>query len=139
MVPKKDSDSVVRSAALTIPGLEKSKAAVLNAAEAITEYIQAAGIDSGPLFRPLRSRRGNALSSRRMNQRSMYRVLMSYLERLPGATQEKVAGWGKGPGVHLLAAFPAGDDGNVAAGHQRAHRVRAGAARPQTHHHHTDL
>ncbi|MGB8031412.1 MAG: hypothetical protein WCF30_17305 [Terracidiphilus sp.] len=60
-----------------------------SAAEAITEYIRAAGIESGSLFHPLRSRRGDALSSRRMNQRSMYRVLMSYLERLPGAIQEK--------------------------------------------------
>jgi site-specific recombinase XerD len=29
-----------------------------------------------------------ALSSRRMNQRSMYRVLMNYLERVPGAMHE---------------------------------------------------
>ena len=36
-----------------------------------------------------RSRHGDALSSRRMTQRSMYRLLMSYLERLPGAIQEK--------------------------------------------------
>ncbi|MGB7846007.1 MAG: tyrosine-type recombinase/integrase [Candidatus Acidiferrum sp.] len=66
----------------------KTKGIHFSAAEAITEYIKAAGIESGPLFRPLRSRRGDALSSRRMNQRSMYRVLMSYLERVPGAMHE---------------------------------------------------
>jgi integrase len=31
---------------------------------------------------------GDALTARRMTQRSMYRVLMNYLERLPGAMQE---------------------------------------------------
>ena len=67
----------------------KTKGIHFSAAEAITEYIKAAGIESGPLFRPRRSRRGDALSSRRMTQRSMYRLLMSYLERLPGAMQEK--------------------------------------------------
>jgi hypothetical protein len=46
------------------------------------------GRGSGPLFRPFRCRRGDILASRRMNQRSMYRVLMSYLERLPGAMHE---------------------------------------------------
>jgi site-specific recombinase XerD len=67
----------------------KTKGIHFSAAESIAEYIKAAGIESGPLFRPRRSKRGDALSSRRMTQRSMYRVLMSYLERLPGAIQEK--------------------------------------------------
>lgn len=69
----------------------KTKGIHFSAAEAITQYIKAAGIESGPLFRPFRSRRGDILASRRMNQRSMYRVLMSYLERLPGAMQENEA------------------------------------------------
>jgi site-specific recombinase XerD len=70
-------------------GKHKTKGLHFSAAEAITEYIKAAGIESCPLFRPRRSQRSDALASRRMTQRSMYRVLMSYLERLPGAMQEK--------------------------------------------------
>ena len=60
----------------------KTKGIHFSAAEAITEYIKAAEIESGPLFRPRRSKRGGALTSRRMSQRSMYRLLISYLERL---------------------------------------------------------
>src|SRR5208282_2856976 len=67
----------------------KTKGIHFSAAEAIAEYIKAARIESGPLFRPRRSRRGDALSSRRMTQRSMYRLLMGYLERLPGPMLEK--------------------------------------------------
>ena len=66
----------------------KTKGIHFSAAESIAEYIKAAGIESGPLFRPFRSRRADSLASRGMTQRSMYRVLMSYLERLPGAMRE---------------------------------------------------
>jgi hypothetical protein len=38
------------------------------------------------------------------------------------------AGREEGPGVHISATFAARDQGYVAAGHQRAHRVRAGFA-----------
>ena len=38
---------------------------------------EAAAIESGPLFRPRLSAYKNALASRRMTQRSMYRVVMS--------------------------------------------------------------
>lgn len=67
----------------------KTKGIHFSAAESIAEYIHAAGIESGPLFRPRVSRHGDALAPRRMTQRSMYRLLMTYLERLPGAMQEK--------------------------------------------------
>jgi integrase/recombinase XerD len=67
----------------------KTKGIHFSAAESIAEYIKAAGIESGPLFRPRLSAYGDALAPRRMSQRSMYRILMSYLERLPGAMQEK--------------------------------------------------
>ncbi len=70
-------------------GRIKTKGIHFSAAESIAEYIKAAGIDSGPLFRPRTSRHGGGLAPRRMSQRSMYRVLMNYLERLPGAMQEK--------------------------------------------------
>jgi integrase len=42
---------------------------------------------------------------------------MGYLERLPGAMQGKSAcRRGKDSGMHLFAAFAAGDDGDAAAG-----------------------
>ncbi|HEY6248990.1 MAG TPA: tyrosine-type recombinase/integrase [Candidatus Angelobacter sp.] len=67
----------------------KTKGIHFSAAESIAENIMAAGIESGPLFRPRVSRHGDALAARRMTQRSMYRLLMSYLECLPEATREK--------------------------------------------------
>jgi site-specific recombinase XerD len=67
----------------------KTKGIHFSAAEAIAEYIRAAGIESGPLFRPSRSRHSEGLASRRLTQRAMYNILMSYFERLPGAMQEK--------------------------------------------------
>jgi integrase/recombinase XerC len=67
----------------------KTKGIHFSAAESIAEYIKAAGIESGPLFRPRVSSHSDKLAPRRMNQRSMYRLLMSYLECLPGATHEK--------------------------------------------------
>src|SRR5580704_19753848 len=59
-------------------GRIKVKGVHFSAAESIAEYIKAAGIESGPLFRPRISRHDDALAPRRMTQRSMYRVLMSY-------------------------------------------------------------
>jgi site-specific recombinase XerD len=67
----------------------KTKGIHFSAAESIAEYIKAAGIESGPLFRPRLSPYKEELAPRRMSQRSMYRILMSYLERLPGAMHEK--------------------------------------------------
>lgn len=72
-------------------GHVKTKGIHFSAAESIAEYIKAAGIESGPLFRPRRSQHHETLASRRMTERSMYRVLMSYLERLPGAMRETVS------------------------------------------------
>ena len=70
-------------------GHVKTKGIHFSAAESIAEYIKAAGIESGPLFRPRRSRHSDDLAPRRMTDRSMCRLLMSYLEWLPGATQQK--------------------------------------------------
>jgi integrase len=61
------------------------------AADAIAEYIKAAGIESGPLFRPARSPHSNELAERTLSQRAMYNVLMGYLSRLPGAMQERLS------------------------------------------------
>jgi site-specific recombinase XerD len=70
-------------------GRTKTKGIHFSAAESIAEYITAAEIESGPLFRPRRSKHNEKLAARRMTERSMYRVLMNYLERLPGAMQER--------------------------------------------------
>ena len=67
----------------------KTKGIHFSAAESIAEYIKASGIESGPLFRPRLSPYKEELAPRRMTQRSMYRLLMSYLERLPEALREK--------------------------------------------------
>jgi integrase/recombinase XerC len=58
------------------------------AAQAITEYLEKAEITSGPLFRPRLNPRSRKLSTRAMDEVTMYRVIQSYLEQLPGAMQE---------------------------------------------------
>jgi len=69
-------------------GRVKTKGLHSAAAQAIQEYIERAGIESGPLFRPRSSSKGEHLAERRMTERSMNRLLMNYLERLPSAVQE---------------------------------------------------
>jgi site-specific recombinase XerD len=69
-------------------GRVKVKGINYQAADAIRDYLDKAGIDSGPLFRPRSSSKGEKLADRRMTERSMYRLLMNYLQRLPGAVQE---------------------------------------------------
>src|SRR5262249_50120703 len=58
------------------------------AAAAIAEYLEKAEIKSGPLFRPRLNPRSTKLGKRRMNDTTMYRLIESYLERLPGAMKE---------------------------------------------------
>jgi integrase len=70
-------------------GRSKTKGIDFSAAEAIIEYVKAAGIESGPLFRARPSPRGKVLAARRMSERTTYRVLMGYLKRLPAAMQEQ--------------------------------------------------
>lgn len=69
-------------------GRVKTKGLHFAAAHAIQEYIGKAELVSGPLFRPRTSSKGEALGERRMTERSMSRLLMNYLERLPGSMQE---------------------------------------------------
>jgi site-specific recombinase XerD len=59
------------------------------AAESMRDYIQKAGLVSGPLFRARAgSRAKEKLASRAMDEATMYRLLMRYLERLPKANRE---------------------------------------------------
>jgi site-specific recombinase XerD len=69
-------------------GRTKTKGIHFAAAEAIAEYIHVAGIESGPLFRPRLAPHAEDLSNRAMTERTMNRLLMAYLERLPGAMHE---------------------------------------------------
>ena len=73
-------------------GRGRSKRAIglhFAAAEAIRDYVQKAGLLSGALFRARAgSRAKEKLSSRAMDEATMYRLLMSYLERLPKAKRE---------------------------------------------------
>ena len=58
------------------------------AAQAIGEYIEHGGLESGPLFRPRLNPRSKKLASRPMDAASLYRVVQSYMNRLPGAAKE---------------------------------------------------
>ena len=57
------------------------------AAEAVSEYLDHAGIVSGPLFRPRSGPRGSNLAPRHLTTTAMYEIVMGYLEQLPGALQ----------------------------------------------------
>jgi integrase/recombinase XerC len=58
------------------------------AASAISEYIEHAGLTSGPLFRPRLNARSRKLADRAMNPVSLYMLIESYLEQLPGAMKD---------------------------------------------------
>jgi integrase/recombinase XerC len=61
-----------------------------NAAQAIAEYIEKAGIDSGPLFRAqAHARKRDKLSAQPISSRTMYRLIQGYLCRLPGAMKKE--------------------------------------------------
>lgn len=55
------------------------------AAEAVTEYLRVAGIESGPLFRARLNPRSRKLSPKRISVVSLYRLIEGYLCRLPSA------------------------------------------------------
>jgi integrase/recombinase XerC len=65
------------------------------AGQAIEEYIQHAGLTSGPLFRPRRAPGSDELAGRAISEVSLYRVILSYLQRLPGAMKETTGKDGK--------------------------------------------
>jgi len=121
-------------------GRSKTKGIHFSATKAITEYVKAAGIESGPLFRARRSPHGKDLAARR-DERAHY---VPRVYELSGAPSRRDAGTrasrrDKDPEVHLFAALTAGDDGDIAARCRRADRIRPGSPRPQAHHHNADL
>ena len=58
------------------------------AAQAIAEYIEHGGLENGPLFRPRLNPRSKKLANRPMDAASLYRLVQSYMKRLPGAVKE---------------------------------------------------
>lgn len=58
-------------------------------AEALRDYLERSELTKGPLFRARLNPRSAKLSSRTMSQATMYGLLLSYLERLPGAMVEE--------------------------------------------------
>jgi site-specific recombinase XerD len=60
------------------------------ASQAIAEYINAAGISTGPLFRARLNPRSTKLGKRTMDPTTMYRLIQRYLRQLPGSTKESV-------------------------------------------------
>jgi len=54
-------------------------------AESIRHYLELAEIDRGPLFRAKRNSRSEKLGTKPMSEASLYRLVLSYLARLPGA------------------------------------------------------
>lgn len=59
------------------------------AGQAIADYIEKAGITSGALFRPRLNPRSEKLADTSMDDRTMYRIILSYLEKLPGAMKDE--------------------------------------------------
>jgi site-specific recombinase XerD len=59
------------------------------AAQAIEEYLERAGLSSGPLFRPRRHPRSQILGDTAMNPRTMWTILRQYLLQLPNSVRER--------------------------------------------------
>jgi len=60
-----------------------------SAAQALKEYVDKAEITSGPLFRPRLNPRSKKLAPRFMDPSTMYLLIQSYMEELPGAMKEE--------------------------------------------------
>ena len=59
------------------------------AAQAIHEYMQRAGLTSGPLFRPRRHSHTEELATGTMDPRTMWVILKRYLSTVPNALRER--------------------------------------------------
>jgi len=62
----------------------------VSASQAIQEYIEKAGIMSGPLFRARKNSRSESLGEGGLKPLAMYRLLLRYLLALPNSTREVV-------------------------------------------------
>jgi site-specific recombinase XerD len=83
-----DADPTIR---LTEKGGRRRTVGIhINAATTIRHYIEEASIKSGPLFRVQANSRTKRLGTAALATTTMYRLLRSYLRRLPGAIQEIV-------------------------------------------------
>ena len=60
------------------------------AAEALAEYLGKAGLAAGPIFRARRAPHSDELGDKPMSEASMYRVIVGYVAKLPGAVKEGV-------------------------------------------------
>jgi site-specific recombinase XerD len=60
----------------------------LLAAQAIAEYIDKAGLSSGPLFRPRFNSRSRKLRDSAMSPWTLWRAVEGYLMQLPGAAKD---------------------------------------------------
>lgn len=83
-----DEDPKVR---IQEKGKGKSKRPVginVIAADALRQYIEHAELSSGPLFRPRLNPRSEKLAERAMDVSTMYRVVQSYLTKLPRSMKE---------------------------------------------------
>ncbi|MFO0807577.1 MAG: tyrosine-type recombinase/integrase [Gemmataceae bacterium] len=58
------------------------------ASQAIQEYVEAARLSSGPLFRPRSNSRSEKLAERGFSEMAMYKLIQGYLVRLPKAVRE---------------------------------------------------
>lgn len=75
---------------LTHKGNHKQTVGVnFRVAEAIGAYVKQAEITSGALFRPRLNPRSQKLGESYMHPATMRRVLVGYLEKLPGAVREE--------------------------------------------------
>ena len=110
------------------------------AAQAIGEYIEKAEIKSGPLFRPRLNPRSKKLAQRHMDAASLYRLVQSYMIRLPGAAKEEPHADGSTATRCLYTpAFSPGHHRHPAARFRRGHPKSSGPPRPPPHHHDPNL
>ena len=58
------------------------------AAEAMQQYLDAAEITRGPIFRPRVGSRSKRLANRHLTPTMMYLIILGYLEQLPGSMKE---------------------------------------------------
>jgi len=95
------------------------------AAEAISEFIAKAGLDTGSLFRARRAPHSKELGEDPMSEASMYRVIAGDVERLPGVLRRRAT---------LQHPFPARDHRHPTLGRRRRHQEGSGTAGPPPRH-----